>query len=349
MNLQPQDQQQLALAQPTTAAKPFPTPGSNSAGMLAQLQAGVGQTPPSTSYPGQTQLAGAAAGGPSGAMSSTGAGSAPPAGAVKPPFAGMAPPASGNPNLAPAGQATGQAQAIPFSPVSAQAQAPPASAPTNSPIPLSTGSQAPYANATTNTPGGPTDYLNKTITPGAGVDRLALAKSNFENFRQSTDPEYRSELNTANQAGYGAGQGGSGMLRGRLGDIATTRARDLQTAQTSNLNQATEGSIGDQYRNLGIAQQQQGFQAGQQNTAFNQGDEQARLQEMLTGGAYGRAANNAAMGFGNNPADTQLQLAGDYGRQASAAGAGAGGLASSAVTAAALKHRSPYDQLSLAH
>jgi hypothetical protein len=160
---------------------------------------------------------------------------------------------------------------------------------------------------------------------------LALAKSNFENFAQSTDPEYQATLRDANTAGAGAGQLGSGMLRGRLGDIATTRARDLQTAATQNLNDATSGSIDDAYKNIGIAQQQQGFQQSQQQSAFSQQQQTQAMQEALKNGDFQRYYQLLQAGYQGNPADTQLALAGDYGSQSSAAGAAAGGLAGSAV------------------
>jgi hypothetical protein len=200
------------------------------------------------------------------------------------------------------------------------------------PLPLATSAGAtPYAGITTNVPGSATDYTDKTITPGAGVDRLALAKSNFENFAQSTDPEYQATLRDANQAAAGAGQIGSGMLRGRLGDIATTRSRDLQTAATSNLNSATSGSIDDAYKNLGIAQQQQGVQIGQQQSAFDQQQRKQALDEALRNGDFQRYYQLLQAGEAGSPADTQLALAGDYGKQSSAAGQSAGSLAGSAV------------------
>lgn len=208
----------------------------------------------------------------------------------------------------------------------------------DSPIPLATSSGAnPYASVSTNTPGSNTDYTNKTITPGAGVDRLALAKSNFDNFRTSTEPEYEATLRKAGQSGAAAGQVGSGMLRGSLGDIGLSRTRDLQSAETGFLNDATAGSIDDNYRNIGIAQQQQGFQSGQQQSAFNQGITLQQLQEMLRSGAFGRAATTTQMGYEGNPSDTGLALSGYYGDQAGQAGASAADLLKQGYLGTALK------------
>jgi hypothetical protein len=237
--------------------------------------------------------------------------------------------------------------AVPFTGAPVNAQAPaapaaPATPATPSPIPLaSSPTSTPYATTTTNTPGSSTDYTNKTITPGAGVDRLALAKSNFENFKTSTEPEYQAELRDANTAGYGGGQGGSGMLRGRLGDIGVSRTAQLQSAENSNLNNATAGSIADNYANIGIAQQQQGFQQGQQQNAFGQGVTQAQLGDQLTNSAFGRAATTTAMGEQGNPSDVGLALSGYYGNQAGQAGQAAGSLVGNSVLANALG-RNPY-------
>lgn len=195
------------------------------------------------------------------------------------------------------------------------------------PLPLATGAGAqPYANATPNTPGSATDLTNKTIAPGAGVDRMALAKSNMANFRESEEPSYQADLREANQAGYGAGQGGSGMLRGRLGDIGATHDLRMRTAETGFLNDATSGSIDDNYRNIGIAQQQQGFQNDQQQQAFGQQMSIEQLMEMLRNGSFGRSATKLGMGNSGNPSDTALQLSGIYGKQASDAGSSAGDL-----------------------
>lgn len=210
-----------------------------------------------------------------------------------------------------------------------------------SPLPLATGTASPYASVSANTPGSNTDYTNKTITPGAGVDRLALAKSNFENFRDSTEPEYQAVLREAGQSGAAAGQVGSGMLRGRLGDIGLSHARDLQHAQTGFLNDATNGSIEDNYRNIGIAQQQQGFQQGQQESAFGQGITQQQIEELLRSGQFGRSATMLGLGNQGNPSDIALQLAGIYGKQSGDAGQAAGSLLGNSAYGKYLKPGAP--------
>lgn len=261
-----------------------------------------------------------------------------PAGAI-----GLAPAPATNAGTMTAGNVPGISGRVTPNNSAPAAAPPPASTPTPgapppAPIPLATSSGAsPYATASTNTPGGAFDYLTKTIAPGAGVDRLALAKSNFQNFKDSTEPEYEATLRKAGQSGAAAGQVGSGMLRGTLGDIGLSRTRDLQSAQTGFLNDATNGSIDDNYKNIGIAQQQQGFQSGQQQNAFGQGVTQAQLEEMLKSGAFGRASTTAGLGFEGNPSDTALSLSGYYGNQAGQAGAGAADLFKNSYASKALK------------
>lgn len=202
------------------------------------------------------------------------------------------------------------------------------------PVPLATSpTAAPYATASTNTPGGAFDYLTKTIAPGAGVDRLSLAKSNLENYNTATDPEYKASINEAAQGGAAAGQIGSGQLRTRIGDLALARTRDLSTQGTKFLNDATSGSIDDAYKNINIAQDQQRFQAGQQETAFSQAQRQQAMDEALRSGDFQRYYQLLQAGYQGNPSDTQLALAGDYGAQASDAGKSAGSLAGNAVLA----------------
>lgn len=203
-----------------------------------------------------------------------------------------------------------------------------------SPIPLATGgtgTPTPYANLSAITPGGATDYTDKTITPGAGVDRVKLANDVFESSAKASDPYYQKALRDATSAAAGNGQLGSGQLRTSLGDEASNRALQLDTLRSGLMHDATSGSIEDQYKNLDIARQQQGFQAGRQDTAFTQGTQQAALEEALRSGDFSRAAQMLALGNAGNPSDTALQLANSYGNQAGAAGSAAGNLISNSV------------------
>lgn len=119
---------------------------------------------------------------------------------------------------------------------------------------------------------------NDTIAPGPMADRFKIAQDEWQNFVNATQPQYDAQIRDAERNAFGAGRGVSGALRTSLGDLANQRLLALDTQKNAFLNKALSGSIEDAYRNIGIAQQQQGFQAGQQSTAFNQA-----LQQLLAG------------------------------------------------------------------
>lgn len=198
-------------------------------------------------------------------------------------------------------------------------------------IPLAGSTTAPGANFATNTPGGAADYTNKTIAPGAGVDRVKLANDVFESSAKASDPYYQKTLRDATNAAGPNGQLGSGQLRTSLGDAGNLRATQLDSLRSGLMHDATSGSIEDQYRNIDIARQQQGFQAGRQDTAFNQAAQQQQIEEALRSGDFSRAAQMLALGNAGNPSDTALTLANSYGQQAGAAGTAVSNLVGNSV------------------
>lgn len=167
----------------------------------------------------------------------------------------------------------------------------------------------------------PTNNLtNQTITPGAGVDRYNIAKQQFSNYADSTNPAYQASIRDATAAAAGAGQLGSGQLRTSYGNLANQRNQQLQNAQNSFLTDALNGSIQDAYNNIGIAQQQQGFQSGQQQNAYNQAlatgqfnnaTQQQQFNQALQGGQFQNdtqnQAFNQALATGNFQNATQSQ------------------------------------------
>lgn len=232
-------------------------------------------------------------------------------------------------------------------------------------MPTSAMPQASAYNLSATTPDN--NLASKTITPGAGTDRFGIAQQQFQNYAQQTAPQYDASIRSATAAGMGAGRMGSGMLRTSYGDLANQRNQQLQNAGNSFLTDALNGSIGDAYNNIGIAQQQQGFQAGQQQNAFNQalqtgqfnnatqaqqfgqgvttsqlaaalqgqqfgqGVTQAQLEDQLLNSATNRSATQLGLGSTGNPTDTQLALSGIYGNQASQAGSALSGLIGNTV------------------
>ncbi len=186
------------------------------------------------------------------------------------------------------------------------------------------------------------NYLNQTIQPDQSVDRVKLGQDIFNTFQKSTDPAYQASILDAERNGAALGQIGSGGLRTSVGNLANQRGLQLDTARDTAAQNALTGSIGDMYNNIGIAQQQQGFQAGQQNTdrsfndaeqnqAFGQGATQAQLQDQLQNSDFARYLQLLNAGQTGNPSDTALALSNNYGQQASQAGQAAGNLIGSSV------------------
>ena len=151
----------------------------------------------------------------------------------------------------------------------------------------------------------------QTITPDPSADFMANAKAQYAAWQQQTDPQYQADLKSANQYGFGSGRGYSGILNNSLGDLAAQRS-NAQLSNASNfLSQALGQENANQYANIGIAQQQQGFQNTQQQEAFSN-----YLEELLAGSQ-------------GDPAQTDLALSQIYGGQAGNATNAAGNLINS--------------------
>lgn len=196
---------------------------------------------------------------------------------------GFASPIYRNPGTPPA-PGTGLTQVAPPTAIPAQSVAPvPAPAPSPSPTGAS-----PY----TLTPTNPSNPLTaQTITAGPGVDRFAVANQAYNDFIAQTDPSYQAVLRDANRMAAAGGGLGSGMLRTSLGNLADQRATALQTERSGLFRDALLGSVDDARYATGVAQQQQGFQSGQQDQAFNQA-----LQRWLAGQQGGTGSGTVLSG-----------------------------------------------------
>lgn len=167
----------------------------------------------------------------------------------------------------------------------------------------------------------PTDPNNaltgQTITPGAGVDRFALAQQKFDQFAASTDPAYQAALRQANRYGAAQGRLGSGSLRTDFGNLANQRSQALDQSRQGFLTNALEGTIGDNWNAIGLAERQQGFQNNQQQQAF--ANELARLgfDDSMLNSAFGRALQTWMAGqTGGTGTGTAMAGANTYGNQA---------------------------------
>lgn len=198
---------------------------------------------------------------------------------------------------------------------------PPATAASATPIPSAAGVSLSSIDPSS-------DLRSQLITPGPATDRYAIAQDQLKNYNDATQPYYQSALRDATSQAAGAGQLGSGQLRTSLGNLANQRNLQLETQGNSFLNDALTGSINDAYTNVGIAQQQQGFQAGQQNQSFNQGLAGTQLGDNLLNSSTNRGLATLNAGNYGSPSDVDLTLANLYGNQAT----DASNAASSAIT-----------------
>lgn len=169
--------------------------------------------------------------------------------------------------------------------------------------------------------------IDKTIAPNGSVDRV----KNFQDSLQSTisnvlDPAFQARQRDSNRYQFGAGRGVSGTARTSQGDIVSDYGRQIKDLTTQGLANASTGSIDDMYKNVGIAQQQQGFQKNLSDTAFNQNVVGTQLEDQLTNSASGRALQQTLQGFGMSPEQTSLILSQITGQQAGQAGQAASGL-----------------------
>lgn len=159
-------------------------------------------------------------------------------------------------------------------------------APKMNPINQAPTAPAPAQGAVNLSPTDPNNALTaQTITPGSMADRFKLAQDRFATFTASSDPAYQAALRDANRMGAAAGGLGSGQLRTSLGDLALNRSRDLTNARDTLFQNALEGTIGDSWNSIGLAERQQAFQNQQQQQAFEQA-----LQQFYAGNAGGTGA-----------------------------------------------------------
>jgi len=159
----------------------------------------------------------------------------------------------------------------------------------------------------------PTDPLTgRTIARTDAQDRFKIAQDRFNTFVESTDPQYQAALRQANRYGAATGRLGSGDLRTDFGNLAGQRDLQLRTQGNTFLQNALEGTIDDQFRDIGIAQQQQGFQNQQQQQAFENELRRLGFSEDMINSAFGRAlqqyqagqmggtGSSTSMGVGQN-------------------------------------------------
>lgn len=234
-------------------------------------------------------------------------------------------PASNPPVLLPPSTTTGAPPTIPSTALSSLGNAI-----FQGPIPLPGGtSPTPVANTSqfTGTPfSGPSPSsigsLQSYLQGGPNIDRVGIAKDLLAQFDPLTDAQFKGDLRNATLGAAARGNLGSGNYRTSLGDIVANRAQQRDAYARQLMDAAQTGSIDDFYKNVGIAQQQQGFAAGQQQTAFGQSlaQRQQDLQEKVQSGQMSLAQAQQTQNAINSDREYALSAAGQQLQQKVASG-----------------------------
>lgn len=174
-------------------------------------------------------------------------------------------------------------------PLAASTSGPGPASPT--PPPLNTGmlSGTPYTGATPASVGS----LSSFQQSGPNIDRVGIAKDLLAQFDPLTEAKFRDDQRAVTGQAAGLGQLGSGMWRGSLANVAADRAQQRDAYSRQVQDAALTGSIDDFYKDVGIAQQQQGFSAQQQESSFAQSFAQ-RQQDLSEKVASGQLSQSQA-------------------------------------------------------
>jgi hypothetical protein len=201
----------------------------------------------------------------------------------------------------------------------AQAVQQPASGGSGGPAVSSGGAAAPISATGPNAGVGltPTDPGNpltmQTITPNNNVDRVKLAQQSLQSTIDNVlNPRFAADQRATNELSFGAGRGVSGMNRTAQGNVESDYERTKANLANEVLNPAITGSIDDLYKNIGISQQQQGFQADQQRTAFQQAAQAQGLSDSETAQAFQQALQMFFAGQIDDPTQFLEYLSGQY-------------------------------------
>lgn len=173
---------------------------------------------------------------------------------------------------------------------------------------------------------------NSIISPSSNVNRFDVAKNQIhDEIQNELEPQFNSDARTIAAQSFGSGRGVSGNNRTKEGDLALQHSRDINQLTSNYLNPALTGTIQDSLNNANFEADQQKFEAGQQNTAFNQAVTGQTLADQEQGQSFYQALQKLLAGSSGDPAQIQLLLSELYGGQSAQDSAAAGKLAQSAV------------------
>ena len=172
---------------------------------------------------------------------------------------------------------------------------------------------APQASDRLSATGGMVDTARNTLA--TAPDRQMLALETLKLAEEQGDPAYQQRVRQVGQNAAKWGRIGSGMTTSELGDVETTRARDIdqlrrgvslesagQTLADRTSNLQTLGALETDQFNKEAAKRgelrgERGYESDVAAKALEDSIRQRQLEEDLTQGAYGRQMGKAQLGL----------------------------------------------------
>jgi hypothetical protein len=162
------------------------------------------------------------------------------------------------------------------------------------------------------------------------VDRGKLSSDIYSQIADASAPQYQADLRAAKRAGWSNGQGGSSMERDLYRNTFTTRQEQLDNLKRGLVNDATSGSIADQFGKVGALsglegqaygegadtnnqlRTERGYQGSQEEQAFQRALEQYRQEQDDVANRFSRGVTLTQLGDAGNPSSYLMQLAQQY-------------------------------------
>ncbi len=188
----------------------------------------------------------------------------------------------------------------------------------------------PGYGATPTDPNNPLTAQTLSIDPTA--DRFKIANDQLQStIKNVLDPAMQARQRDASRYMFGAGRGVSGQARTAQGNIQSDYGNQIAQLTATGQNNAMAGTIQDAKDREAVAAQQQGFQAGQQGTAFGQAVTGQTLADQENNQAFQQALQQMLVGSSGDPASIQAWLASVFGGQSAQSAAAASHLAGATV------------------
>lgn len=145
------------------------------------------------------------------------------------------------------------------------------------------------------------DLRDKSVLPGAGVDRFKLVSDRLNNYRDQMLPELRAKVRGTVQSNAARGRTQSGMLRTDLGNLDLAAERDLNAKFSDLLSDATEGTIGDARSDRNEYRNERGYENTQEQNAFDRERQGVYDEDYFKGTDFQRAMQRLMAGEQGNP------------------------------------------------